>query len=106
MGHHQGARMPASLRHQLRVGADPARSVPCPHPPCHARAHNGCVVRVKGRTRTLAQLHPARIRAWVITTACCPECQVTPGTPCHDDGRALIDDVHDRRVQEAKETLA
>lgn len=103
MGHHQGAPMPASLRHAFRARAHPARSVPCPHEPCQARAHQSCIVRVNGRV--LAKLHPARISLWAKTVACCPECQVQPGIPCHDDGQARVA-VHDRRIQEAKETLA
>jgi hypothetical protein len=95
--------MPANLRHGFRARAHPARSVPCPHEPCHARAHQSCIVRVNGRT--LAQPHASRIDAWALTVACCPDCQVTPGTPCHDDGTPLTE-VHDRRIQEAKETLA
>lgn len=103
MGHHQGAPMPASLRHAFRARAHPARSVPCPHEPCRARAHQSCIVRVNGRV--LTKLHPARISLWAKTVACCPECQVEPGTPCHKDGMPLAD-VHPRRIQEAKETLA
>jgi hypothetical protein len=103
MGKHQGAPKPASLRHGFRARAHPARSVPCPHEPCRARAHQSCIVRVNGRV--LKDLHPARISWWAITTACCPECQVTPGTPCHDNGKARAE-AHDRRIQEAKVTLA
>lgn len=40
---------------------------------------------------------------WATTVACCPDCSVTPGTPCHEDGRPLAY-AHDRRIQEAKET--
>jgi hypothetical protein len=40
---------------------------------------------------------------WARAVASCPECAVTPGTPCHDNGQPR-DDVHDRRIQEAKET--
>ncbi|MFJ9374404.1 hypothetical protein [Streptomyces sp. NPDC101455] len=103
MGIRQGAPMPAILRHGFRARAHPARSVPCPHEPCRARAHQSCIVRVNGRV--LKQVHDARIQLWTITVACCPECQVTPGTPCHDLGTPRAD-VHDRRIQEAKETLA
>jgi hypothetical protein len=53
----------------------------------------------------LKHVHDARIQLWAVTTACCPDCQVTPGTPCHDQGVARAE-VHDRRIQEAKETLA
>lgn len=103
MGRHQGAPMPAGLRHQFRARSHPARSVPCPHEHCRARAHQSCIVRVNGRV--LTKLHPSRITAWTIAVACCPDCQVQPGTPCHDDGKELAD-VHPRRTQEAKETLA
>ncbi|MFE4697256.1 hypothetical protein ACFRIC_09200 [Streptomyces sp. NPDC056738] len=103
MGHHQGAPMPAGIRHGFRARAHPARSVPCPHEPCHARAHQACIVRVNGRT--LAKLHPSRIAAWAASIACCPECQVTPGTPCHVNGQQMAG-VHPRRIQEAQVTLA
>ncbi|WP_455907842.1 zinc finger domain-containing protein [Streptomyces nigra] len=95
--------MPASLRHAFRARAHPARSVPCPHEPCHARAHQSCRVAVNGRV--LARPHPARIDLWALTVAPCPECQVLQGTPCHTGGIALAD-VHPRRIQEAKETCA
>ena len=95
------APMPDVLRHQMRAGAHPARSVPCGH--CGARVHSPCVLRKTGRT--LPKPHPQRITDWARTTACCPECQVEPGITCHDDGIALTA-VHGRRVQEAEETLA
>ncbi|MFE2546932.1 zinc finger domain-containing protein [Actinacidiphila glaucinigra] len=103
MGKHQGAPMPASLRHGFRARAHPARSVPCPNEHCRARPHQSCIVRVNGRT--LERPHPSRVARWAVTVACCPECQVQPGIPCHNDGQALAD-VHPRRIQEAKETLA
>lgn len=103
MGHHQGAPMPATLRHAFRARAHPARSVPCPNEHCRARPHQSCIVRVNGRV--LAKPHPSRIHLWARTVACCPECQVQPGIPCHTDGTAL-DHVHDRRIQEAMVTLA
>jgi hypothetical protein len=103
MGLHQGAPMPTSVRHLLRSRAHPARSVPCPHEHCHARAHQPCIVRVNGRI--LAKPHPSRIAKWALSVACCPECQVEPGTLCHHDGTPLAD-VHDRRIQEANEVLA
>ena len=103
MGLHQGAPMPASIRHAFRARAHPARSVPCPNEHCRARAHQSCIVRVNGRV--LEKPHPSRINLWALTVACCPECQVLQGTPCHKDGAALSD-VHPRRIQEAKETLA
>lgn len=103
MGLHQGAPMPASIRHGFRARAHPARSVACPHEPCHARAHQSCIVRVNGRV--LEKPHPARISLWAMTIACCPECQVTPGIPCHSDGTPRPD-AHARRIQEAMVTLA
>ncbi|MFC9949222.1 hypothetical protein ACFVIN_01415 [Streptomyces prasinus] len=102
MGHHQGAPMPAGLRHVFRSRVHPARSVPCPNEHCHARAHQSCTVRVNGRV--LKQPHASRITLWARTIACCPACQVEPGTPCHNNGRALAD-VHPRRIEEAKDTL-
>jgi hypothetical protein len=95
--------MPASLRHGFRARAHPARSVPCPHENCGARPHQSCIVRVNGRT--LPKPHPSRITLWAVTFACCPECVVLQGTPCHDNGKPLAY-AHDRRIQEAKETLA
>ena len=95
------APMPDELRHRMRAGAHPARSVPCGH--CGARAHHSCVLRKSGRE--LRAPHPQRLTDWARTTACCPECQVEPTVPCHDDGNARTT-VHDRRVQEAEETLS
>lgn len=95
------APMPDVLRHHMRAGAHPARSVPCGH--CGARVHQPCVLRKTGRT--LRKPHPQRLTDWARTTACCPECQVELGIPCHDDGIARAT-VHDRRVQEAEETCA
>ncbi|MEW2300244.1 hypothetical protein AB0958_09715 [Streptomyces sp. NPDC006655] len=102
MGHHQGAPMPASIRHAFRARAHPARSIPCPHEPCHARAHQSCRVAVNGRV--LTKPHASRISKWAVTTACCPECQVQPGIPCHDNGIARAA-AHPRRIQEAEVTL-
>lgn len=95
------APMPPELRHQMRAGAHPARSVACPH--CKAKAHQSCVLRKSGRE--LADPHPVRVSGWAQATACCPACQVEPTVPCHDDGyqRATV---HDRRITEAKETCA
>lgn len=42
------------------------------------------------------------ISRWATRVACCPDCSVTPGTPCHEDGHPLAY-AHDRRIQEAKE---
>lgn len=103
MGHHQGAPMPATLRHAFRAQAHPARSLPCPNEHCRARAHQSCIVRVNGRV--LKKPHASRIAAWARTVACCPDCQVQPGIPCHDDGTARAE-VHARRIQEAQVTLA
>lgn len=95
------APMPPGLRHQLRAGQHPARSVPCPH--CNAAAHKPCVLRKSGRR--LPQPHPQRVTDWARTTACCPECQVAPGTPCRTaDGHETP--VHARRYQEAEATCA
>jgi hypothetical protein len=93
--------MPDSLRHFMRAKQHPARSVVCPH--CGAHAHKPC--RLRTQNRLMAEPHPQRVSAWVQLSACCPECQVTPGTPCHEDGRALAI-VHDRRQLEAEVTAA
>ncbi|MFJ4974167.1 hypothetical protein ACIP6X_02250 [Streptomyces coeruleorubidus] len=93
--------MPESIRHILRAKQHPARAVPCDH--CGAAAHRPCIVRT--RNRVLTQPHPQRISAWAQTVACCPDCQVEPTTPCHEDGRARST-VHARRYQEAEETAA
>lgn len=53
----------------------------------------------------LAEPHPQRLTDWARTTACCPECQVEPTVPCHDEGRERTT-VHDRRYQEAEETCS
>ncbi|KOG33319.1 zinc finger domain-containing protein [Streptomyces resistomycificus] len=98
---HSGAPMPDSLRHFVRAAQHPARAVPCPH--CGAHAHRPCVLRASGRQ--LPQPHPQRVSAWAEATACCPECQVTPEVPCHEDGRARTT-VHARRYQEAEATAA
>ena len=95
------APMPESLRHFMRAGQHPARSVPCPH--CGAAAHRPC--RVPSRARVLNQPHPQRISAWAQTTACCPECQVEPTAPCHDEGMRR-ETAHARRYQEAEATAA
>lgn len=96
---HYIAPMPPQLRHQLRANHHPARSVPCPH--CGAKAHQPCALRKSGRP--LKDPHPQRLNAWALTTACCPECQVEPTVPCHDEGRARHT-VHNRRHQEAEDT--
>lgn len=96
------APMPDSLRHYLRAGQHPARAVECPH--CGAHQHKPCRVRATGRL--LPDIHPARRSAWAEQTACCPHCQVAPGTPCHTDGVPLPDRVHARRHLEAEETAA
>jgi hypothetical protein len=98
---HAGAPMPDSLRHFMRAKAHPARSVPCDH--CGVAAHKPCRLRSSGRL--LTEPHPQRISAWARLTACCPQCQVTPETPCHEDGRARTT-VHARRYQEAEATAA
>lgn len=95
------APMPESLRHFMRASQHPARAVDCPH--CGAKAHRPCVLRKTGRQ--LPQPHPQRVSAWAQITACCPDCQVEPTTPCHDEGRARTT-VHARRYQEAEATAA
>lgn len=97
MTRRSAASMPDSLRSPLRGRRHPARSVPCPH--CGAAAYQPCVVR--SRDRVLPQPHPVRVSVWAQTVACCPECQVEPTAPCHDDGRVLAT-VHARRYQEAE----
>lgn len=101
MTHHRGAPMPEGLRHFMRAGQHPARSVPCPH--CGVGQHKPC--QVPSSKRVLNQPHPQRVSDWARTTACCPECQVESAVPCHDEGRAR-ETVHDRRYDEAKETAA
>ncbi|WP_328632054.1 zinc finger domain-containing protein [Streptomyces sp. NBC_00356] len=98
---HSGAPMPDSLRHYMRAKQHPARSVPCPH--CGVAAHKPCELRTTGRQ--MPQPHPQRVSDWAQTIACCPACQVTPETPCHDDGRERAT-VHARRYQEAEATAA
>lgn len=95
------APMPESIRHTLRAKQHPARCVPCPH--CGAAAHRPCVLRTNHRV--LPQPHPQRVSDWAQMSACCPECQVEPTVPCHEDGRARTT-VHDRRYQEAEATAA
>ena len=95
------APMPDSLRHFMRAKQDPARAVACPH--CGVAAHKPCKLRTSGRL--LTEPHPQRRSAWVEATACCPQCQVTPGVPCHEDGRAR-GTVHARRYTEAEATAA
>jgi hypothetical protein len=97
-----GAPMPANLRTLITTTTThPARQVPCPH--CHAPAGKPC--RLKTRNRILPEPHPQRRSTWAQQTACCPECQVEPTTPCHDAGRPR-NTVHARRYQEAQETAA
>ncbi|MET9956669.1 hypothetical protein ABZ135_34695 [Streptomyces sp. NPDC006339] len=101
MNRRHTAPMPTELRHFMRAGQHPSRSVACPH--CGAHEHKPC--RVPSSGRTLAATHPARRTTWAETTACCPHCQVDPGTPCHTDGIPLPD-VHARRYLEAEEMAA
>ncbi|MER5902971.1 hypothetical protein ABT150_23175 [Streptomyces mirabilis] len=98
---HAGAPMPESLRHGMRAKQHPARAVACPH--CGAAAHRPCFLRKSGRI--LTSPHPQRVSAWAQAFACCPDCQVEPATPCHDEGRARTT-VHARRCQEAEATAA
>ena len=103
MNRHSQAPMPASLRHFMRAGQHPARSIPCPH--CGAHAHKPCQLRTNGKH--LRQPHPQRMAAWAQTVACCTTCQVTPTVPCHHDGRALANgSVHAERYAEAERTAA
>ncbi|MFD9564419.1 hypothetical protein [Streptomyces sp. NPDC059994] len=97
------APMPDGLRHQLRAGQPPERSVACPY--CRVPAHKPCIVRATGRSLTGGSLHPQRRSAWAESTACCPTCQVTPTVPCHEDGRAR-ETVHARRYVEAEGAAA
>lgn len=96
------APMPEVLRHHMRAGAHPARSVPCPH--CKARPHQSCHLRKSGRE--LRKPHDVRVSDWARTTACCPECQVEPGITCRTPEGKPLATVHARRIQEAQETCA
>lgn len=97
------APMPDSLRHYLRAGQHPARSLPCPW--CHAAAHKPC--KVPSNQHVQEKPHWQRMAAWARTVACCPTCQVEPGIPCHTDGRALDDGrVHAERYTEADRSTA
>lgn len=98
---HSAAPMPESLRHFMRAGQHPARSVACPH--CHVGQHKPC--QVPSSKRVMNQPHPQRVSDWARATACCPECQVEPTAPCHDEGRAR-QTVHARRYEEAEATAA
>ncbi|MFF4489472.1 hypothetical protein ACFY0F_23735 [Streptomyces sp. NPDC001544] len=95
------APMPLEVRNLMRARQHPARAIDCPH--CGAHDRDPCKT-ISGR-RLLTEPHPARVSAWAQTTACCPDCQVEPTVPCHDEGRARTT-VHDRRYQEAQETAA
>lgn len=95
------APMPEGLRHFMRAGQHPARSVPCPH--CGVAQHKPC--QVPSSKRVMNQPHPQRVSDWARATACCPQCQVEPTTACHDEGRARTT-VHARRYQEAEATAA
>ncbi|MCX4849801.1 hypothetical protein [Streptomyces sp. NBC_00893] len=97
------APMPESLRHFMRAGHHPARSIPCPH--CGVAVHRPC--QVPSRGVPMAQVHQQRIDARARTVACCPTCQVTPTVPCHANGRALDDGaVHATRRTEADRSAA
>jgi hypothetical protein len=98
---HAGAPMPDSIRHQMRAKQHPARSVPCPH--CGVAAHKPC--RLRTRNQFMSEPHPQRVSKWAQITACCPECQVTPEVPCHDEGRERAT-VHARRYEEAEGVAA
>lgn len=99
----RSAPMPAALR-QGRPPRHPALAVRCPH--CAAAENVRCTT-ISGRHTKTAPC-PARLAAHATATAVCPTCQVTPGTPCHDDGIQRPDSspVHNRRYEEAQETAA
>lgn len=97
------APMPDSIRHFMRAGQHPARSLPCPH--CKVAAHKPCQVPSNGRV--LAEPHPQRLALRARTVACCPACQVEPTVPCHNGGRALANGaVHHQRYTEADRSAA
>lgn len=97
------APMPDSLRHYLRAGQHPARSMPCPW--CQALPHKPC--RIPAAHRDASRVHQQRMALWARTVACCPTCQVTPTVPCHMDGRALENGaVHNERYTEADRSTA
>jgi hypothetical protein len=99
----KAAQMPDSIRHFMRAGQHPARSVPCSH--CGAAAHQPCRLRTTGRQ--LTEPHPQRRTEWARAIACCPACQVTPTVPCHRDGRELAGgSVHAQRYTEAEAMAA
>lgn len=76
---------------------------PCPH--CGAGVDQKCHLRT--RARQLPKPHPQRVAHWAEMTASCPQCEVTPATPCHVDGYPLPNGtVHARRYQEAEATAA
>lgn len=95
MTRRRGAPMPASLR----PARHPALAVGCRH--CDAGAGTAC--RNRRHTKTRTDPHPSRITALVIATAVCPTCQVEPGVPCHNNGRA-IDGHHQARETAARRT--
>ncbi|WP_443742517.1 zinc finger domain-containing protein [Streptomyces noursei] len=98
-----GVPLPPSIREAMRTQQHPARAVSCPH--CGAHEHRPCTTPSK--RRLMPQPHPQRVSAWVREMACCPECQVEPGVPCHQDGVPLRNgDTHARRNREALETAA
>lgn len=97
-----GVPMPAELRAGRR-SLHPARAVPCPH--CGAQAERPCTS--KSKRRVMPAPHPQRVSNWAQAKACCPECQVEPGVPCHRDGVPLWGgDTHARRNREAMEVAA
>ncbi|MFI5831025.1 hypothetical protein ACIA6C_27890 [Streptomyces sp. NPDC051578] len=95
----RSAPMPASLRSGRP--RHPAYDHRCPH--CGAAEKARCTT-ISGR-HTKTDPCPARIAAWVVATAVCSTCQVTPGVDCHDNGRP-IEGHHPARETEAKETAA
>ncbi|MFJ2676353.1 hypothetical protein [Streptomyces sp. NPDC087525] len=103
MTRRHAAPMPDSIRKFMgNVAAHPARSVVCPW--CRAGVQQPCVIPSSGKT---GRIHQQRMDAWAQLTACCTTCQVTPGVPCHLDGRVLKDGaVHAARHAEAEVTAA
>ncbi|MFE9886830.1 hypothetical protein [Streptomyces scopuliridis] len=98
------APMPDSIRRFMgTTAAHPARGVVCPW--CRASVQQPCVIPSSGKQP--GRVHQQRMDAWAQLTACCTTCQVTPGVPCHTDGRALDNGrVHAARHAEAEVTAA
>ncbi|MEU5900630.1 zinc finger domain-containing protein [Streptomyces venezuelae] len=92
-----GSSWPVSGKRKDLYGISCPRCTAGPDQKCHLRT----------RDKALPKPHQQRIAAWAQLVACCPECDVAPGTPCRLDGFALpADTVHARRYQEAEEVAA